>query len=96
MKLLIENDKLILNNNNKYIKFSCSDENFINAVKAYYERFDIKEAKFSVRTPLSGQHVVIFSSGYQILVSPAVSFELTNRMILLNDKLKQSIINDEE
>ena len=96
MKLLIENDKLILKNNNKYIKFSCPDENFINAVKAYFNRFDIKEASFSVSNPLSGQHYVIFSSGYQILVSTGVSFELVNRMILLNDKLKQPIINDEE
>ncbi len=79
-------DYLTLKNSetNKSIKFISPDVYFSQALRAYCEYENMSEVEFSIRTISSGESMLLFSSGYQILVSSLVAFELANRMILLN------------
>lgn len=97
MKLLIKNNNLIIKNKSKYLKFLCKDQDFIKTVKALYNRFGVEEMEFSLKTISSRHYSILFPKhAYQVIISPAVSFELANRMILLNEKLKKPVLNEEK
>ncbi len=89
MKLSIDKNDLVLKNQRDiFIKFSSPDKAFSKTISAYYKRLGVSELDFSLSTVSSGCCNLIFSTGYQVLISPVIAFELANRMILLNDKLK--------
>jgi hypothetical protein len=97
MKLIIDKTNLILKNHkDSIIRFPSPDKEFAKSITKYYDTIGVKELDFYLSTISSGSSILIFSTGYQVILSPVLSFELANRMILLNDKLKFPQINTVE
>jgi hypothetical protein len=97
MKLIIDKTNLILKNyKDSIIRFPSPDKEFAKSITKYYDTIGVKELDFYLSTISSGSSILIFSTGYQVILSPVLSFELANRMILLNDKLKFPQINTVE
>jgi hypothetical protein len=90
-----KNEFIITHNDNKII-FKCLDENTFKAVQGYLFKINKKELEFYINTISIDRVLMIFSTGYKLLIPPLMGSEIMNRMILLNNKLKFPVINTQE
>jgi len=98
MKILVDKQKasIILENDaGNSLSFSTSDVSSLQAIDAYLEREKANSLDFKLITIVSGNHLLQFSTGYQINVSSALAFDIANRMILLNRTLQYPAVHNE-
>lgn len=99
MKLKFENNKLYICNNNKSLLLKLGN-NIHRAIVAYIEFKLANGNKNEIEFKLSAQSAkgkyIIFNEGYRILIDDLTYHELSNRMILLNNKIVFPKVNVEK
>jgi rRNA maturation protein Rpf1 len=97
MKIRTSNDawKLVLSNNQgKEISFSLSDHSIHQAIQRYIEKKSPEGANVKTVMFSQNQKFLVFDSGYTIKLTDAAHFEISNRMVLLNQELTCALVND--